>query len=155
VAIFQHSLPFLQSESFQTHVGTIHRRAIGPLAHHNSASAYSPSLCAAPTIECLHRPRYKLTCSSRQSVALRITSNLYSFSDLTSPTSSFQIPFISLCHIHSNVSILIVVYATMLLVYIVIRKYCCVTKETQMYYCIVVALLTLLNQGNLIHVTVL
>jgi hypothetical protein len=35
VAIFQHSLPFLQSESFQIHVGTIHRRAIGPLAHHN------------------------------------------------------------------------------------------------------------------------
>jgi hypothetical protein len=66
VAIFQHSLPFLQSESFQTH-GTIHRRAIGPLAHHNSTSAYSPSLTChlpAPTIECLRRPRYKLTCSS-------------------------------------------------------------------------------------------
>jgi hypothetical protein len=65
---FQHTLPFLQSESFQTHVGTIHRRAIGPLAHHNGTSAYSPSLTChlpAPTIECLHRPRYKLTCSSR------------------------------------------------------------------------------------------
>jgi hypothetical protein len=49
MAIFQHSLPFLQSESFQTHVGTIHRRAIGPLAHHNSTSAYSPSLaCSSP-----------------------------------------------------------------------------------------------------------
>jgi hypothetical protein len=46
-------------------------------------------------------------------------------------------------------------YATLLLVYIVIRKCCCVTKETQvLYYCIVVALLTLLNQGNLIHVTI-
>jgi hypothetical protein len=68
VAILQHSLPFLQSESFQTHVGTIHRRAIGPLAHHNGISSYSPSLAChlpAPTIECLHRPRYKLTCSSR------------------------------------------------------------------------------------------
>jgi hypothetical protein len=43
VAIFQHSLPFLQSQSFQTHVGTIHRRAIGPPAHHNGTSAYSPS----------------------------------------------------------------------------------------------------------------
>jgi hypothetical protein len=64
VAIFQHSLPFLQSESFQTHVGTIHRRTIGPLAHHNGTSAYSPSLAChlpAPTIECLHRPPYKLT----------------------------------------------------------------------------------------------
>jgi hypothetical protein len=39
VAIFQHSLPFLQSESFQTHVETIHRRAIGPLALHNGTSA--------------------------------------------------------------------------------------------------------------------
>jgi hypothetical protein len=49
VAIFQHSLPFLQSESFQTHVGTIHRPAIGPLAHHNGTSAYSPSLtCTNP-----------------------------------------------------------------------------------------------------------
>jgi hypothetical protein len=49
VAIFQHSLPFLQSESFQTRVGTIHRRAIGPLAHHNGTSAYSPSLtCTRP-----------------------------------------------------------------------------------------------------------
>jgi hypothetical protein len=49
VAIFQHSLPFLQSESFHTHVGTIHRRAIGPLAFHNGTSAYSPSLaCSSP-----------------------------------------------------------------------------------------------------------
>jgi hypothetical protein len=49
VAIFQHSLPFLQSESFQTQVGTIHRRAIGPLAHHNGTSAYIPSLtCTSP-----------------------------------------------------------------------------------------------------------
>jgi hypothetical protein len=49
VAIFQHSLPFLQSESYQIHVGTIHRRAIGPLAHHNGTSAYSPSLtCTSP-----------------------------------------------------------------------------------------------------------
>jgi hypothetical protein len=57
VTISQHSLPFLQSESFQTHVGTIHHRAIGPLAHHNSTSAYSPSLTChlpAPTIGCLH-----------------------------------------------------------------------------------------------------
>jgi hypothetical protein len=66
VVIFQHSLPFLQSESFQTQVGTIHRRAIGPLAHHNGTSAYSPSLTChlpVPTIESLHRPPYKLTCS--------------------------------------------------------------------------------------------
>jgi hypothetical protein len=57
VAIYQHSLPFLQSESFQTHVGTINRRAIGQLAHQNGTSAYSPSLTChlpAPTIGCLH-----------------------------------------------------------------------------------------------------
>jgi hypothetical protein len=68
------------------HVGTIRRRAIGPLAHHNGTSAYSTSLTChlpAPTIEWLHRPLYKLTCSSRQSVALRITYNLHSFSDHT------------------------------------------------------------------------
>jgi hypothetical protein len=64
VAIFQHSLPFLQSESFQAHVGTVHRRAIGPLAHHNGNYAYSPSLtCTSP--DGLHRPRYKVTCFSR------------------------------------------------------------------------------------------
>jgi hypothetical protein len=65
--VSEHSLQFLQSESFQTQVGTIHRRAIGTLAHHNGTSAYSPSLTChlpAPTIECLHRPPYKLTCSS-------------------------------------------------------------------------------------------
>jgi hypothetical protein len=50
VVIFQHELTFLQSESLQTHVGTIHRPAIGPLAHYNSTSAYSPSLtCTNPT----------------------------------------------------------------------------------------------------------
>jgi hypothetical protein len=68
VAIFQHSLPFLQSESFQTYVGTIHRRAIGPLAHHNGTSAYGPSVTChlpAPTNECLHCPRCKVTCFSR------------------------------------------------------------------------------------------
>jgi hypothetical protein len=33
----------------KTHVGTIHRRAIGPPAHHNSTSAHSPSLaCPSP-----------------------------------------------------------------------------------------------------------
>jgi hypothetical protein len=40
LAIFQHSLQFMQSESFQTQVGTIHRRAIGRLAHHNCTSAH-------------------------------------------------------------------------------------------------------------------
>jgi hypothetical protein len=72
IEFFQHdllwqSLPFLQSESFQTHVGTNHCRAIGPLAHHNGTSVHSPSLTChlpAPTIECLHRPPYKLRCSS-------------------------------------------------------------------------------------------
>jgi hypothetical protein len=55
----EHSLQFLQSESFQTQVGTIYRRAIGPLAHYNGTLAYSPSLTCrlpAPTIGCLHRP---------------------------------------------------------------------------------------------------
>jgi hypothetical protein len=49
VAVVQHKLTFLQSESLQTHVGTIHRRNIGPLAHHSSTSVYSPSLtCTSP-----------------------------------------------------------------------------------------------------------
>jgi hypothetical protein len=74
------------SQKASKHTRSIRRRAIGPLAHHNGTSAHSPSLTChlpAPTIKCLHRPRYKLTCSSRQSVALRITSNLYSFSGST------------------------------------------------------------------------
>jgi hypothetical protein len=58
MATFQHSLPFLRLESFQTHVGTIHRRAIGPLALHNGSSAYTSLTrhLPAPTIGCLHRP---------------------------------------------------------------------------------------------------
>jgi hypothetical protein len=67
VAIFQHSLPFL-SQKASKHTRSIRRRAIGPLAHHNGTSAHNPSLAChlpAPTIECLHRPPYKLTCSSR------------------------------------------------------------------------------------------
>jgi hypothetical protein len=88
VAIFQHSLPFLQSESFQTHVATIHRRAIGPLALHNGTSAYtslthhSPS----PTIDCLHRPPYKLTCFShnfRYELSLPTTAAKYTRSHPT------------------------------------------------------------------------
>jgi hypothetical protein len=51
------------SQSLQTHVRTIYHPAIGPLAQHNSSSAYSPSLTAM--IDCLHRPRYKLTCFYR------------------------------------------------------------------------------------------
>jgi len=40
---------FQQNQQLSKHVGTIHRRAIGPLAHHNGTSAYSPSLtCTSP-----------------------------------------------------------------------------------------------------------
>jgi hypothetical protein len=56
------------SQKASIHTRSIRRRAIGPLAHHNGTSAYSPSLAChlpAPPIECLHRPPYKLTCSSR------------------------------------------------------------------------------------------
>jgi hypothetical protein len=92
VAIFQHSLPSVQSESFQTH-GTIHHRAIDPLALHNGTSAYTSLTrhLPAPTIECLHRPPYKLTCFRPTSTRSRIQL-----------TSSFQVPFISPRHIHSN-----------------------------------------------------
>jgi hypothetical protein len=73
------SLPFLQSESFQTHVGTIHRRAIGPLSHHNGTSAYTSLThhLPAPTIGCLHRPPYKLTCFSHcfPETTARLSSN--------------------------------------------------------------------------------
>jgi hypothetical protein len=56
------------SQKASKHTRSIRRRAIGPLAHRNGISAHSPSLACylpAPTIECLHRPPYKLTCSSR------------------------------------------------------------------------------------------
>jgi hypothetical protein len=72
------------SQKASKHTRSIRRRAIGPLAHRNGTSAHSPSLAChlpAPTIECLQRPPYKLTCSSRPSVGPRITSNLYSISD--------------------------------------------------------------------------
>jgi hypothetical protein len=74
------------SQKASKHTRSIRRRDIGPLAHRSDTSAHSPSLAChlpAPTIECLHRPPYKLTCSSRQSVGPRITTNLYSFSDHT------------------------------------------------------------------------
>jgi hypothetical protein len=79
-----HSHSCIQKAS--KHTRSIRHRAIGSLAHRNGTSAYSPSLAChlpAPTIECLHRPPYKLTCSSRQSVGPRITFKLYSFSDHT------------------------------------------------------------------------
>jgi hypothetical protein len=55
------------SQKASKHTRSIRRRAIGTLALHNGTSAYSPSLAChlpAPTIECLHRPPYKVTCSS-------------------------------------------------------------------------------------------
>jgi hypothetical protein len=67
--VSEHWLTFLQSESLQTHVGTIHRRAIGPLAHHNGTSAYSPSLTChlpAPTHKHVY-PRTILKPHSRMS----------------------------------------------------------------------------------------
>jgi hypothetical protein len=58
-AISQRELTFLQSESLQTHVTTIHRRVSRPLGHQNSTSAYSPSLTChlLATIDCLHNSR--------------------------------------------------------------------------------------------------
>jgi hypothetical protein len=122
VAIFQHSLPSVQSESFQTHVGTIHRRAIGSLALHNGTSAYTSLTrhLPAPTIECLHRPPYRLTCSSHNfRYELSLPTSKESPTKYTRPhpidlqtrlTSSFQVPpYIWHRHLHSNVSVYIVV----------------------------------------------
>jgi hypothetical protein len=56
------------SQKASKHTRSIRRRAIGSLAHHNGTSASSPPLACHlpdPTIECLHRPPYKLMCSSR------------------------------------------------------------------------------------------
>jgi hypothetical protein len=95
VAMFQHSLPFLQSESFQTHVGTIHRRAIGPFAHHNGTSAYSPSLTChlpAPTIGCLH--------SNDSLTTLTSTSILEPFSNHTILCQSMS-------RVHRNICLLL------------------------------------------------
>jgi hypothetical protein len=55
------------SQKASKHTRSIRRRAIVSIAHHNGASAHSPSLAChlpAPTIECLHRPPYRLTCFS-------------------------------------------------------------------------------------------
>jgi hypothetical protein len=136
LAIFQHSLPFLQSESFQTHVGTIHRRAIGPLTHHSGTLAYTSLTrhLPAPTIECLHRPRYKLACFShaisRYELSLPTKSSpqpnthvytrtisrpdsqacLSLNNSQTSLSSLYQIsPYVWHRHFHSNVSVYIVV----------------------------------------------
>jgi hypothetical protein len=120
VAIFHHSLPFLQSESFQTHVGTIHRRAIGPLAHHNGTSAYSPSLIChlpAPTIECLHRPPYKLMCSSHNfpkgvrsqiHVCTRVNSNTHWSTNQSDPEDNEPRNHRNACLIVASITMLLI-----------------------------------------------
>jgi hypothetical protein len=94
------------SQKASKHNRSIRRRAIGPLALHNSTSPYTSLTrhLPAPTIGCLHRPPYKLTCSSRQSVALRITSN--STRSLTQLVCQSQF-------FHSNVSVYIVSWKCM------------------------------------------
>jgi hypothetical protein len=76
IEFFQQDLLWQSSNTrFQTHVGTIHRRAIGPLAHHNGTSAYSPSLtCTSPDDRM----------SSPSTVLTRVLpSELYKFSNTT------------------------------------------------------------------------
>jgi hypothetical protein len=144
VAIFQHSLSFLQSESFQTHVETIHRLAISPLAHHNGTSAYSPSLTChlpAPTIECLHRPPYKLTCSSLNfPIRTQPSIQKESIARHTSTSVLERIPthtrHISRCSNHRNARPLLRAQQCCLSTQLSANdakaiKYCCVTKETQ------------------------
>jgi hypothetical protein len=64
------------SRKASKHTRSIRRRAMGPLAHRNGTSAHSPLLAChlpAPTIECLHRPPYKLTgfsCTQPSAVSL-------------------------------------------------------------------------------------
>jgi hypothetical protein len=61
------------------HNRSIRRRAIVSLAHHSGTSAYASLLAChlpAPTIECLHRPPYKLTCFSRNFPIRTQSSNL-------------------------------------------------------------------------------
>jgi hypothetical protein len=56
--LWQSSNTRSHSCSQKAHVGTIHRRAIGPLALHNGTSAYTSLTRHLPasTIGCLHRP---------------------------------------------------------------------------------------------------
>jgi hypothetical protein len=113
VVIFQHSLPFLQSESFQTHVGTIHRRAIGPLAHHNGTSACSPSLTChlpAPTIGCLHSNDSLITLFYVSRCPVSIEISVYCCVRNYSAC-------LHCCYVETSVNI-------------VIRNYCRVSKET-------------------------
>jgi hypothetical protein len=162
VAIFQHALQFLQSESFQTHVGTIHRRAIGPLAL-NGTSAYTllTRHLPAPTIGCLHRPPYKLTCSSRQSVAFWITSNRYSFSNTTHTDPSFSSSLALLPPLSWNLSLIyqtavsIVMFPFKLLCYYgnatnsLFTQQDCVTMEMQQTHCLRNRTVTLLWKPNM------
>jgi hypothetical protein len=119
VAIFQHSIPFLQAESFQTHVGTIHRRVIGPLVHHNSASAYTSLTRHLPasTIECLHRPRYKLACFSHAISVFQpkgVRSQIHTSTPERSPKPDSQVRSKSLLY-HHAVSIVTYVWIVALL----------------------------------------
>jgi hypothetical protein len=137
VAIFQHSLPFLQSESFQTHVGKIHRRAIGPLAHHNGTSAYTSLTrhLQASTIECLHRPRYKLACFSHA-----ISRYELSLPTKRSPQPNTHVYTRTISRpgssVNRNFSIVASLFALLLrrlfsLLRGDVRFHCCVTKETR------------------------
>jgi hypothetical protein len=88
------TLPFLESESFQTHIGTIHCRAVGPLALHNGTSAYTSLTrhLPAPRIECLHRPPCRLTCFSH---CFSDTTALKRFSNHTVSSSSSSLAQLS------------------------------------------------------------
>jgi hypothetical protein len=98
------------SHKASKHTRSIRRRAIGPLAHHNGTSAHSPSLAChlpAPTTSTVHGidPRASLTVSPTQL-----------------PTAQSKSLYISQRCIHSDDSVLIVMYAKMLLVYIVMHR---------------------------------
>jgi hypothetical protein len=107
---------------FHTQVGTIHRRAIDPLAHHNGTSAYSTSLTChlpAPTIGCLHSNDSLTTLFyvSRSPISIEIS--------VYCCVRNYSVCLH--CYVETSVNI-------------VIRKYCRVSKETcnnMLFYCLV------------------
>jgi hypothetical protein len=152
VAIFQHSLPFLRSESFQTHVGAIHRQAISPLAHHNCTSAYNPSLtCTSPddrmsssstvlTRVLLSRNFPIRTQSSSQKESVAKYTRPISRPDFTRANSSTHWAYISRSlktqsHIHRNACPLLPAQQICLFTLLSANQakaiqHCCVSKET-------------------------
>jgi hypothetical protein len=135
------------SQKASKHTRSIRRRAIGSLAHHSGTSAHSPSLTChlpAPSIEYLHRPRYKLTCFSRFfPVRTQCSNQKESVAKYMSALKRFSNhPVVSVevhrhpTRIHRNARPLLraqqcCLFTLLSTNHAEVVQHCCVTKETQ------------------------